>query len=149
MDWVLYAHVVFGTLWLGGVMYQEALTAGARREGRDAYVRTAIRTQSVNGRIYPIVTILILATAVWMILVRDELGWGDTWISLSFLIWIIGVATGVGYFTPKAKAMEKQLADDGVTDELQRLVEQVHRVARIEVIVLLALAFLMIFKPGA
>ena len=149
MDWVLYAHVVFGTLWLGGVMYQEALTAGARRESRDAYVRTAVRAQSVNGRIYPVVTILILATAIWMILVREELGWGDTWISLSFLIWIVAVATGIGYFTPRAKRMDARLASEGVSDGLQKMVEQVHRVARIEVIVLLGLAFLMIFKPGA
>lgn len=149
MDWVLFAHVVAGTLWLGGVMYQEALTAGAKREGREEYVRTAVRAQVVNGRIYPVVTILILATAIWMIVARDELGWGEMWISLSLGIWGVAVATGIGYFTPKAKAMEARLDAEGVSDGLYELVGTVHRVARIEVVVLLGLAFLMIFKPGA
>jgi hypothetical protein len=148
MEWVLFAHVVVGTIWLGGVMYQEALTAGAKRVSRDEYVRTSVRAQAVNGRIYPVVTILILATAIWMIAAREELGWGDIWISLSFGIWVIAVATGIGYFTPKAKIMETQLAAEGPSDDLYDLVTKVHRIARIEVIVLLGLAFLMIFQPG-
>lgn len=149
MEWVLFAHVVFGTIWLGGVMYQEALTAGAKREGREEYVRTAVRAQVVNGRIYPVVTILIFATAIWMILARDELAWGDTWIILSIVIWVGAVATGIGYFTPKAKSMEATLKTEGATDSLYAEVGEVHRVARVEVVVLLALAFLMVFQPGA
>jgi hypothetical protein len=149
MEWVLFAHVVVGTIWLGGVMYQEALTAGAKRVGREEYVRTSVRAHAVNARIYPVVTILILATAIWMIVARDELGWSETWISISFAIWIAAVATGIGYFSRKAKVMEAQLADEGPSEGLYQLVTQVHRIARVEVIALLALAFLMIFKPGA
>lgn len=150
MEWVLFAHVVLGTVWLGGVMYQEALTAGAKREGREEYVRTAVRTGLVNARIYPVVTILILATAIWMILAREELAWGDTWIGISLGIWVVAVATGIAYFTPRAKSMAAQLADEGPSsDRLLQEIGKVHMIARIEVVVLLALAFLMVFQPGA
>ena len=149
MEWVRFAHVVFGAIWLGGVMYQEALTAGANREGRDPYIRAAIRTQIVNSRIYPVVTILIMATAVWMIVARDELAWGDTWIIISIVIWVAAVANGILYFTPRAKAFEAQLEAEGPSDGLYEQIGKVHQVARVEVIVLLVLAGLMIFQPGA
>ena len=149
MTWVLFAHVALGALWLGGVMYQEALTVGARKSGREEYVRTAIRVQQVNARIYPPVTILILLTAVWMIVARDHLGFGDLWITLSFTIWLIGVLTGIFYFTAKAKSLSARLEATGVDESLLAEVERVHMVERVEIILLLGLLFLMIFKPGA
>ena len=149
MEWVLFAHIVFGTIWLGGVMYQEALTAGARRLGREEYLRVAVRSHVTNGRIYPAVTILILATAIWMIIANAGIDWGDTWISISFALWLVAVATGIGYFTPKAKQMEQRLADEGPSESLEEFVNKVHTISRIEVVVLLALAFLMVFKPGS
>ncbi len=149
MEWVLFAHVVLGALWLGGVMYQEALNANAHRHGRETYIRTAVRTHVVNGRIYPAVTILILASAIWMIVAGSGIAWGDTWIVLSLILWAAAVATGIGYFTPQSKQMESMLSETGPSDELYELVNKVHRVSRIEVIVLVALAFLMVLKPGA
>lgn len=149
MDWVLAAHIALGTLWLGGVMYQEAQAAGARREGSEAYIRTAVRAQVTNARVYPVVTILILATAIWMILARDYLSFGDGWIIASLVLWLIGVLTGILYFTPRAKRMATELEASGPSESLLALVERMHLVERLEIILLLALLVLMVIKPGA
>lgn len=150
MDWVLVAHIALGSLWLGGVMYQEVQATGAKREGRDAYVRTAVRAQVTNARVYPAVTVLLLASAIWMILARDHLSFGDGWITASLTIWLVGVLTGILYFTPRAKRMAAELETNGPSsDTLLSLVEKVHLVERLEIVLLLALLVLMVIKPGA
>ena len=148
MQWVLFVHIVLGALWLGGVIYQETLVSSAHREGREAYIRVAVRTALNNARIYPIVTILLMASAAWLIIARDYLDWGDGWIIAASTLWVIGLALGIAYFTPVAKKLTARLEAEGPTAELGTAVDKMLRVARADIILLLALLFLMVFKPG-
>lgn len=147
MEWVLFVHVMLGTIWLGGVIYQEALVAAARREGDEAYVQTAVRAGLTNARLYPPVTMLLLGTAIWMIAVGSHLDWLDGWILAAFGLWLVGVVLGIVYFTPQAKSFAARLQADGPTESLERDVDRMMQVARADTLLLLALLFLMIFKP--
>lgn len=148
MRWVLYLHVVLGAVWLGGVMYQETLVVGSLRQGREAYVRTSLSVGVNNARIYPPVTILLMVTAIWMI-IANHLGWGTGWIIAAIALWVIGVAVGIAYFAPTATRLADRLEKEGVTDDLYAAVAKMHRVERADLILLLALLVLMIFKPGS
>jgi uncharacterized membrane protein len=128
-------------------MYQETLMAGARRQGKEAYTRVAVRTVVNNGKIFPPVTVLLMVTAIWLIIGDDQFEIGDAWIVAAIALWVIGVVLGILYFTPKGKEMEERLEEDGVTESLYEEVERVGRVARADVILLLGLLALMIFKP--
>lgn len=149
MQWVLLFHVVLGTVWLGGAIYQETLVSAARRESREAHVRTAIRTAMNNARIYPVVTMLVMATAVWMILARSYLDWTDGWIIASIVLWLAGVLLGIFYFTPQAKQLAARLEAEGPTESVGIAAERMLKVASADIIMLLALLTLMIFKPGS
>lgn len=149
MDWVLFAHIALGTLWLGGVMYQETLVVYAHRESEEAYVRTAVRAGMNNAKIYPPTTILLMGTAAWMIFAQDNLEWGDAWIIIASTLWLISVATGIFYFTPKAKELSERLHNEGPTDSVREAVDRMNMVARAEMIPLLAILVMMVIKPGA
>lgn len=149
MEWVLFAHIALGTLWLGGVMYQESLVVMARKDSQDAYVRTAVQAGLNNARIYPPVTILLMATAAWMIFAQDYLSWGDPWIIVASALWVISVATGIAYFTPKTNELAARLEEEGFTDELAQAVDRMNFVARAEIVPLLLILVMMVIKPGA
>lgn len=147
MQWVLFAHIVLGTVWLGGVLYQEMLVASALREGREPYVRTAIRTGLTNGRLFPAVTMLLMGTAVWMILAHDHLAWTDGWILASIGLWLVGVVLGIVFFTPQATRLSALFEADGVTEQVVAGVDRMVTVGRVDTILLLGLLLLMVFQP--
>jgi uncharacterized membrane protein len=147
-DVVRFLHVLLGAVWIGGVMYAEALIATAGREGKDAYTRQLIRTQTNAGRIYPVIVPLVAVTAVYLI-IDGGWDWGALWISVSFGIWLLGMVMGIAYFSQRAKRFEAQLAEGGVTDELHADVRSLHMVARVEIIVLAVLLAMMIWQPGS
>lgn len=149
MEWVLFAHIALGTLWLGGVMYQESLVVMAKKESREAYVRTAVRAGLTNARIYPPVTILLMGTAAWMIFAQDYLSWGDAWIIIAATLWLLSVVTGIAYFTPKANELAVRLEDEGPSAEVEEAVDRMNFVARAEIIPLLLILVMMVTKPGA
>ncbi|MFZ0626159.1 MAG: DUF2269 family protein [Acidimicrobiia bacterium] len=146
---MLLVHVLLGALWLGGVMYQETLVAAARKEGMDSYVRVAVRTAVNNGKVYPPVTVLLMITAMWMILVRDDLSWGAAWVVAAIILWVIGVVVGIFYFTPKARELAERLENEGSSPSLQTAVDRMQSVARADLVLLVFLLVLMILKPGA
>ncbi len=149
MEFVLFLHVLLGAIWMGGAMYGESLVALSRKKGRDEYATTNVKVQVTNGTIYPIVVPLVAVTAAILIWQSDHLGWGDAWISAAFGIWLVGLVLGIAYFARKAKEYVGRLEADGVTDELIGDLHKTAMVARLDLLLLLVLLFLMIFKPGA
>ncbi len=148
LDWVLFVHVLAGALWIGGVMWQEAHTAAHRREGEEAYTRAFLRAQATNGKVFPVATILLIGTALWMIFGRDYLSFGTLWIDLATALFVVSFATGIGYFSRGSRKAEAAIEAGGYTPEIGASIRTMHMVARIEVIVLLVLVWLMVFKPG-
>ncbi len=148
LDWVLWVHIVTGALWIGGVMWQEGHTAGARREGEERYVRAVLRAQATNGKLYPAVTLIVFGTAIWLIVGRDYLDFGILWINIAFALFIISFATGIAYFSRTERRLSAELASGGFTAEIAAKVRTMHTVARVETILLLVLVWLMVFKPA-
>lgn len=146
-DVVRFLHVLLGAIWVGGSMYGEALVAIARKGGREAYAREHIRVQVTSARIYPIIVPLVAVTAVYLI-IDGGWDWGALWISIAFLIWLIGMVVGIAYFTPKAKAYDARYAEEGSSDELMSDMRSTHMVQRADLVLLTILLAMMIFQPS-
>lgn len=149
LDWVLFVHVVAGALWFGGVMWQEGHTASHRADGEEAYTRAFLRAQATNDKIFPVATILLIGTALWMVFGREYLSFGTLWIDLATALFVLSFLTGVLYFGRGSKKAIAALEEGGYTPEIGASVRTMHMVGRIETIVLLVVVWLMVFKPGA
>lgn len=147
-DIVRFLHVLLGALWVGGVMFSEALVAIAKKQGKDAYATASVQIQVTAARIYPIVVPLVAVTAIYLI-IAGEWGWGSAWVAVALGLWAVSLATGIAYFTPKAEAFAERLSTEGATDGLVADLEKMAVVYRVDVVVLLAILAMMIFKPGA
>ena len=148
MNWLLFLHIVAGALWIGGVMWQEGHTAAFRRDGEEAYTRAFLRAQATNGKLYPVATLLVIGTALWMIFATDGLSFGTLWIDIATGLFAVSFITGIAYFSRGSDKLSERLEAEGFNAEIAAGVRTMHMVARVEVIVLLALVWLMVFQPA-
>ncbi len=147
-DVVRFLHVLLGALWVGGVMFVEAQVAVAKKQGKESYVRTSVQTQVTAARIYPAVVPLVALTAIYLIIAGDW-GWGSMWVMTALGLWVVSLVTGIAYFAPKAAAFDERLSTEGATDGLVADLDKIAMVYRADVLLLLVILAMMIFKPGA
>jgi uncharacterized membrane protein len=91
----------------------------------------------------------------WLV---DEAGldFGDTWLSLSYLLWALATAVGLFVLGPHGRRIARQAAElrlNGV-DESEELRAEAAKpliavLGNLQLVLILALLFLMTVKPGA
>ncbi len=151
MEWIKLGHVFFATIWFGGHVYIEGLLASAGRSGDPhTYATTVAQTGKTSGRLFPIASILTVVFGVWLIVAPDSVWeFSDVFVSIGFLVTIIGIGIGIFYLTPKDKEISELLAEKGPNDP--GLIELIGRVKMMNHVmtglVVIALV-VMVIKPG-
>jgi len=112
---------------------------------------------AINQRLATPALVVVLLTGVYQV-IDGAWGFGDFWISASFLILIVLGGLIGGYFVPadrKLGAMvERELADAGpgavrLSDDYQRQARREGALGGLAGVLVVAAIFLMVTKPGA
>jgi uncharacterized membrane protein len=118
------------------------LTAKVRADGDEsAYVRVAGHLFSNSRYIHVPALIFLGGFGIAMVLTSDDVfSFGDTWVSLAFLVWlaICGVITGM------TLPAERKLAAGDLSVE-----KTIAMAGQIATVLTLVMLYLMIWKPGA
>ena len=123
-EWLLFLHLIGAFAALGSVVVFSALLLGGDRVAGPQLTFLGRRLWDVGG-------LLTLVFGIWLAL--DDYSLGDTWILSALVLWAIAAATGVRI---------GMVFDNGTTERVRPL----YAVMTLSV---LALLFVMIFKPGA
>ncbi len=76
--------------------------------------------------------------------------WKETWIWLALALLLLASALGLGVFTPLVARQRRLLDERGPQDpEFQALLKRGGALGGLMALVVLAILFLMVFKPGA
>lgn len=118
------------------------LSAQTKAEGDDGAFRRQLANQAANGRrLYLPALVVAGGFGVAMVLVSDGVwGFGQTWVSLAFLVWLALAGVISGLLLP---AERRAAAGDEAAERL------VDRGGQIATVLLLVMLYLMIWKPGA
>lgn len=151
MEWVKLGHVVFAAIWFGGSVYIEALMAGAARTKDPQVMGTvAMRVGKTNPRLFGVAGILTLAFGIW--LVADSSGpweFSDTFVSIGFLVAIVGIIAGIAFFGPQMRKIESVIAERGPMDpEVAERGNRISMVAHVMTLLLLITMAVMVLQPG-
>jgi len=151
MEWIKLGHVVFAAVWFGGAVYVEALMASAGRTKDPQIMGTvAMRVGKTNPRVFGVSGVLTLVFGVWLLLLDDS-PWefSDTFVSIGFLIAIIGIIAGIAFFSPQMKKIEEIVAERGPQDpEVASRGARIAMMAHIMTLLLLIAMAVMVIKPG-
>jgi uncharacterized membrane protein len=152
--WLLFFHVTGAFMVLGGAVMAGIFNIAALRRERPSEIVVLFRLARFAVTAISVGMVVTLAFGLW--LVNDaNYGWGDTWIVLALVLWVIANALGGigGGRDKRTRELAEQLAaqGDAPSPELRaRLRDPVSLAlswgSGLVVIVILAL---MIWKPGA
>lgn len=150
-DWytiVLFIHILAGATWIGaGILVQGHAESVLRKEGQVEADRMLQQFAWTKWLFLPM-PLLALATGITMVAMNIGVGFGDLWviIALSLFILSLVLAGGVG------GAYEKKLdahREAGTVDspEFGRLFRSFLRVNAIEMVAVLVIVSMMVFRP--
>ena len=152
---VLLLHIATAIVGFGGVVTHGAYNARAFRAPAGAARELLAATQSAtNVAHYAIYAVLPLGM-VLIAVSDDAFGWGDPWVSASFMVWFLLVGAAHGAVRPAVRALAERAASLDPDAALQDDTEAVAASRKLMIgeaatqLLLVIALFLMIWKPGA
>jgi len=142
-------HVLGAVAWAGAVIYSQFLAFLAARSGDPQRMLGFMEDEAWLGQHYfaPAAMTTLIAGIAMVI----ESGWEftDAWIVIGLVLFFVTVLLGMFVLTPKSEQAvtgirEKGLADPGVKAQ----VDQLMKLSRIDLVLLVVIIADMVIKPG-
>jgi uncharacterized membrane protein len=153
-QWLLFLHVTGAFMVLGGAVMAGIFNFAALRRERPSEVVVLFRLTRFAVRSVTAGMVVALAFGLW--LVSDaNYGWGETWIVLALILWVVANALGGigGGREKRTRELAERLAAGGdqPSPELRARLRDPLTLALSwgSGIVVIAILALMIWKPGA
>ena len=141
-----FVHIVAVAVWLGGGLTLTAFGASGRREER--ITALASINAWVGPRVFAPAALLLIAFGVWATLEGDW-DFGDTWITIGFVVFALGFIAGPTLHERNARAPEASRNEHGSTaPPTLAIARRELAVGAVEVALLTFAVWAMTAKPG-
>jgi uncharacterized membrane protein len=150
-EWLLFFHVLFAVVWLGGAVYVEGLMATANRTGDvSAVMGVFTRVAPTNRRLFSIAGIGTIVFGFWLVLDDVRFEFETVWISVAIVAAVLALAIDLFYETPKASKILALVDANGAGDaEAAELAKKVSMFGHVRTLLLFVAFVMMIFQFGA
>jgi uncharacterized membrane protein len=153
-DWLLFVHVTGAFLVLGGAVMAGVFNFTALRRERPSEIALLFRLARTAVIAIGAGMVVTLVFGLWLVH-RVGYGWGETWIVVSLLLWVLANALGGigGKREKQTRELAERLAAEGDAPS-QELSARLHDPVWLALswgsgVVIVAILALMIWKPGA
>jgi uncharacterized membrane protein len=153
-DWLLFLHMTGAFMVLGGAVMAGIFNFAALRRERPSEVVVLFRLTRFAVKSITIGMVVALAFGLWLVSEAD-FSWGDTWIVLALILWVVANALGGagGGRDKRTRELAERLAaaGDQPSPELRARLRDPLTLALSwgSGVVVIAILALMIWKPGA
>ena len=153
-DWLLFLHITGAFMVLGGAVMAGIFNFAALRRERPSEVVVLFRLTRLAVKSITIGMVVALAFGLWLVSEAD-FSWGDTWIVLALILWVVANALGGagGGRDKRTRELAERLAAEGdqPSPELRARLRDPLTLALSwgSGVVVIAILALMIWKPGA
>lgn len=147
---LLWLHVTFAALWVGGSVALTVLATMAQRSNDAARVQSVVTTaESFGSRYFGPIGMLAVLFGVGLVL-EGPWSFGDAWIPASLGLVVVSILIGAVFLSREtARAREALAASAGAfTTESRAAVNRIIVASWIDAAILVAVIFLMTTKPG-
>jgi uncharacterized membrane protein len=149
-EWFKTFHVLAAVIWVGGGATLTILALITVRE-KDPVRMAQFAKQAgwVGERIYTPMSLIVLAFGFGLI-ENGQSPWSYdlTWVQIALAGWAASTLTGIFFLGPTAKKLGKLIEERGPADpEAQTVLRRVLLIARLDVLLLLFIVFVMTAKP--
>jgi hypothetical protein len=143
-------HVLSAIVWLGGGFMITAQAERAKRaKHEDELVDVAISADYWATHLFIPISLVLLVCGFGMI-GTGHLGFRHPFIDIGLVGWAVSFAIGAGFLGPQSGQVKTLAAASNgtVTPEIIGRVDRILMVARIDMVILLVVAAIMVIQPG-
>jgi uncharacterized membrane protein len=143
----LFLHLSGVAVWVGGAVVAQVFAALAKASGDPARRATFGQdVAKVGPWVFMPASLLVLVSGV--ALVEDgNWDWGEAFVVLGLIGWAVVSFTAFGYVTRAMKQVGAKMAAEGPSPELAARADRLVLLARLLILVLFVVLFLMVVKP--
>lgn len=147
-EWLLFFHITFAAIWIGGSTMLQALYLRIRRTTPDRVMEFLGDVEIVSTRVF-IPSSLIVVLFGFGLLAEGNWEFGETWIYLALAVYVASFLTGAGFLGPESGRINRLAAErGGADDEVQSRIARLLLVSRVELLFLILVILDMVIKPG-
>ncbi len=144
----LFVHITAAIVWLGGALAAQVFAALAKRSGDPARTAAFGRDISFIGlRIFLPSSIVVFISGVFVTEDRNW-DWGEPFIVFGIVAWALVSLIAFGYVLREMGRIGAQIAAEGPSPALVGRVNALVLLARVLILVLFVIVFMMVVKPG-
>jgi uncharacterized membrane protein len=147
-EFLLTIHVLAAVIWVGGGVMMHIFGRLAAKEGPErqlAFTQASIR---LGNMVFAPLSVILLVAGVLLV---NEVGYsyGDPWIGIGFLGFLVSFLLGVGYYPAAGRKYGEIAAGEGPGSAgAQTLYRRTATVNMVELTILLLVIVAMTTKPG-
>lgn len=147
---LLFGHILAVVAWVGANIALQVLALLARRAGGQRQMDLIDDVAWMGTRYFIPIALLTVIFGFGLVAESDG-AWelSQFWISAGLAMFLISFVTGAGFLGPETERISKLGIERSPDDpEVDRRIRRVFLVARIELVLLIAVVFDMVVKPG-
>jgi uncharacterized membrane protein len=146
---IVFIHVLSAIVWVGGAFVIQVFAILSQRStDPNDLPRLGRQVEFVGLRVFLPASILLFVAG--LIMTAQRWGFGQPWISISMLLWIVSVLVGALYLGPRSRKVAELIEAEGPSSVAARsLMSRLFVVSRLELVSFAFIVALMVFKPGS
>lgn len=145
---LLIVHIASAAIWLGGNFTQGVLAPHFARADATAAAAWHLGTVKMLRFLYMPAAILILITGILMVAGSTVYGFGTPFVSIGFLVVIVGVVLGMAFFGPLARKAAG-FYESGDTAAVRPIESRIAVLGVVDTLLVLLAVVVMVIKLGA
>jgi uncharacterized membrane protein len=144
----LFLHISAVALWIGGGVAVQIFVALANASGDPARSAAVGKDTGVVVRwVFMPSSVIVLVSGI-LLVNEGNWDWGEWFIVLGLVGWAAVALTAFGYLTRALASVGRRMATEGPSPALGAEMNRLILVARVLIVVLFAIVFVMVVKPG-
>jgi uncharacterized membrane protein len=144
-----FAHVGAAIVWVGGAAITQFFALRTIWSGDPLRLVAFTRDAEWVGNRVMLPSALVVIALGFLLVWDGPYELGMTWIWLALVLFALSFLLGLFVLTPEAKRIGNQIEAEGPeSPAVQQRIKRILNIGRIDVILLFAIVFLMVVKPG-
>ncbi len=142
---MLVLHIAGAGVWLGTNILQAVVPGLAARQGVEVAAGWYRVTGEFGKRVYMPASILVLVTGIVMVLQDDSYSFGSLFVTIGFVMIVIGVLLGIFIFTPGSEASAKAV-ESGDQTQIKSATARIAAFGTVDTLLLLFTMTVMVLR---
>lgn len=150
-EWLAFFHILASIVWVGAVILDNAmLTRASREPDRTAVLRLFREFEWGGPRLIGPSAAVVIGVGIWLVILEEWAAFSQVWIWLTLVLLAVSMGQNAIYSAREGRRIAVLADERGAEDrEVRRRLDRVLWLGRLDVLILVIVVALMVFKPGA